>query len=402
MRHIALLVPSLGGGGAERSMFNLARGLIEGGYRVDLLVCRATGHLRDELPAGGRIVFLGRASQWRGRLTALRADPAGFRVAARPMLLPFKAPWAVRYLPGLVGYLRRERPDVLLAGVSFFNIVALWARRRAGVATRVIATERSSLSANIAARPGQWRRQFLPPLVRRAYGWADAIVAVSNGTADDLAATADIPRDRIATIYNPVVTPDLVEQAEAAVHHPWLAPGAPPVVLGVGRLVPEKDFPTLIEAFARVRAEREAHLIILGKGKPARRAALQALTETLNVADAVDFPGWVANPFAYMSRASAFVLSSRHEGLPGTLIQALACGCPVVSTDCVGGAREILQDGAYGPLVPVGDADALAEAILAILATPPDRARLRARAAEFSIERAVARYLDVFRTAGGA
>jgi glycosyltransferase involved in cell wall biosynthesis len=153
----------------------------------------------------------------------------------------------------------------------------------------------------------------------------------------------------------------------------------------------QKDFPTLLKAFARVRAVREARLVILGEGK--KRIELETLAQELGVAAEVDLPGWVDNPFAWMARAAVFVLSSAYEGLPGVLIQALACGCPVVSTDCPSGPAEILAGGTYGPLVPVGDDQALANAIFAVLSAPPDRDRLRARAAMFSMDRAVDQYL---------
>jgi glycosyltransferase involved in cell wall biosynthesis len=225
------------------------------------------------------------------------------------------------------------------------------------------------------------------------YPWADAVIAVSDGVADHIARLTGMPRERITTIYNPVVTTELLEKARKPVDHPWLAPGQPPVVLGVGKLKIQKSFRTLIRAFARVRAARPARLVILGEG--ARRRALEALVDELGLREDVALPGYVANPWAWMARAAVFALSSRWEGLPGALIEAMACGCPVVSTDCPSGPAEILQGGAYGPLVPVGDAGALADAILALLEAPPDRARLRARAAMFCVDPAVDRYLAV-------
>jgi glycosyltransferase involved in cell wall biosynthesis len=237
-------------------------------------------------------------------------------------------------------------------------------------------------------------------LARRSYLTADAIVTVSHGVADDLALHAGIPRERITTIYNPVVTPDLLDKAQAPLDHPWFTPGAPPVVLGVGRLHAQKDFPTLLKAFARVRAKQEARLMILGEGKNARkntvqRTALTALAAQLGVAADVALPGFVDNPFAYMARAAVFALSSAWEGLPGVLIQAMACGCPVVSTDCPSGPAEILENGEYGSLVPVGDDLSLANAILSTLNAPPARDRLQARAAMFSVDRTADRYLEV-------
>jgi glycosyltransferase involved in cell wall biosynthesis len=278
------------------------------------------------------------------------------------------------------------------------NLVALWARRLARVPTRVAVSERNTLSQKMKehAKNRRWSRRFLLPVVHRTYPWADAIIAVSTGVADDLSLTAGIPREWISTIYNPVVTPELLSKAQAPLDHPWFTPGSPPVILGVGRLHEQKDFPTLLRTFARVRAERETHLMILGEAKHAEhRAELIALAAQLGIADDVAFPGFVDNPFAYMARASVFVLSSAWEGLPGVLIQALACGCPVVSTDCPSGPAEILQNGQYGPLIPVGDDAALARAILTTLDRPPDPQRLRARAAEFSVSHAVDQYIEL-------
>ena len=223
---------------------------------------------------------------------------------------------------------------------------------------------------------------------------ADVIIAVSAGVADDLAQSAGLSRAAIRVVYNPVVDQDVAERAAEPLDHPWFLPGAAPIVLGVGRLTAQKDFQTLIRAFARVRAERSARLVILGEGRPEVHAGLLALAASLGCATDVDLPGFVLNPFAYMARAGVFVLSSLHEGLPGVLIQALACGCPVVSTDCPSGPAEILDDGRYGSLVPVGDHLAMAQSILATLVRPPERSALAARGAEFSVDRAVTLYMD--------
>jgi glycosyltransferase involved in cell wall biosynthesis len=238
---------------------------------------------------------------------------------------------------------------------------------------------------------------FLPAVLRRAYDQADAVVAVSDGVADDLAAWSGLARGRITTIYNPVATPDLAALQRAPVDHPWFQPGAPPVVMSAGRLSRAKDFPTLIRAFARVRRALPARLVIFGQGKSEWKttksiAALRQLAAGLGIAADVALPGFVANPFAYMARAATFALSSINEGLPGVLIQAMACGCPVVSTDCPSGPAEILAAGRYGRLVPPGDDRALAEAIIATLEAPPPADVLRERAGFFSVERAVAQY----------
>jgi glycosyltransferase involved in cell wall biosynthesis len=196
----------------------------------------------------------------------------------------------------------------------------------------------------------RWHWRFLLPVVQRTYLWADAIVAVSDGVADELSLITSIPRKDIMTIYNPIVTSELQRKAQVPLDHPWFTPGAPPVVLGAGRLRVQKDFPTLIRAFVRARAVRKIRLMILGGGKDERRdaqykAQLLALADQLGVADDVALPGFVENPFAYMARASVFVLSSAWEGFGNVIVEALACGCPVVSTDCPSGPAEILENG---------------------------------------------------------
>ena len=396
---IALLLPSLGGGGAEASMLRTAAALLERGHEVDLVVCRKSGPLVDQVALGVRVVELQPGFGISGRLHALAADPGGVAVLARPVLLARKAPHRLPFLPDLVRYLRHRRPDALLAALPTPNLMAVWARRLARARTRIVVSERNTLSVTIGGA-GKWRKRYLPPLLRRTYPMADRIVAVSNGVADDLAGVTGIPRARITTVYNPVVTPELHAKAKQALDHPWFQPSAPPVVLGVGSFRPQKDFPTLIRAFARVRANRPSRLVILGQaadpGKTEeQRAELMALAASLGIADDLDLPGFVSNPFAYMARASLFVLSSRYEGLPGVLIQALACGCPVVSTDCPHGPVEILQGGRYGTLVPVGDVVALSAAMLATLNTPPPAEKLRGRAALFSVDRAVDQYLEI-------
>jgi glycosyltransferase involved in cell wall biosynthesis len=273
----------------------------------------------------------------------------------------------------------------------------VWARGAAHVKTRIVLSERDTLSTAIGGAR-KWRRRYLPPLLKRAYLMADAIIAVSNGVADDLAATTGIPRDRITTVYNPVVDLELIAKARQPLEHPWFAPHEPPVILGVGRLHPQKDFATLIRAFARVRASRPARLVILGaesSGDSAYIAELRALPARLGVAHDVDLPGFAPNPIAYMSRAATLVLSSSHEGLGNVLIEALACGTPVVSTDCPSGPREILDHGRFGPLVPIGDDDAMAAAIQTALDDPVSTELLRSRAELFTVERAVNRYLEL-------
>jgi glycosyltransferase involved in cell wall biosynthesis len=184
----------------------------------------------------------------------------------------------------------------------------------------------------------------------------------------------------------------LRELADTPLNHPWFKPGAAPVILAVGRLIPQKDFQTLIRAFAILQRKSKARLVILGEGR--QRLELESLTQELGIAPHVEMPGFVSNPYQYMAGASVFALTSRYEGLPGVLIQALACGCPVISTDCPGGSAEILDHGKYGRLVPINNDTVLADAMDSVLNEQPDKNILRKRASLFSVERATQQYLD--------
>lgn len=236
----------------------------------------------------------------------------------------------------------------------------------------------------------QRRRDRFIELVSRLYARADTIVAISNGVGDRLARETGLGRAAIRTIYNPVTTPELNEKAAAPTAHPWLFEDSIPVLLAVGRLNPQKNFDSLITAFAQIRTNRRARLIILGEGS--ERAELENRINEMGLGEDIIMPGWVDNPYAYMRLANLFVLSSRYEGLGNVLIEALACGCPVVATDCPSGPREILSDGTHGRLVPVGDADALAAAIKAGLDDPGDAAKRMRRAEDFSVTQAVDHY----------
>jgi glycosyltransferase involved in cell wall biosynthesis len=328
-------------GGAERGALKLAEGLVHRGYDVDLVLAAAKGPRLAEIPSEVRLVDL----RSRRVLTCL---------------------------PALVRYLRREKPYALASVLDHANVVALWARRLAGYPKRVVVIEQNTLSE--AATYGSTRRdRMMPWMVKRFYPWADYAVGVSAGVASDLARLTGLPQEKVRVVFNPIVTPEMGEQARSAVDHPWFRDGGS-VFVATGRLRPQKDFPTLLRAFSKVRAKRPARLIILGEGS--ERAHLEALVRELGIDEDVDLPGQTSNPYAYMARAAAFVLSSTWEGLPTVLIEALSCGVPVIATDCPSGPREILAGGRYGELVPVGDADALAVAMDAALdgrlALPPE------------------------------
>ncbi|MFD1332574.1 glycosyltransferase [Methylopila musalis] len=371
--HIAIFMYSVSGGGVPRRNVTLANGLAAAGRRVDLVVLDGGGDMRGKVDPRVRVIEL------RGLLTWA----PGVRTKRRWQFQTVRRP--------LARYLARERPDVVLSADNYANLAALAARRIAKSAVPIVVSQRNNASASIAKRPD------LVAAIRRDYPLAEAIVAVSEGVAADLVALG-LPRDRVRTIYNPVIEGRFQEAAAAPADHPWFGVPGRPLLLGAGRIGPQKDFETLIHAFARLRETRpEARLVILGEGKtPEARPALKRFAETLGVAEAVDLPGRVPDAVPYIARADLFVLSSRWEGLPGVLIEALGCGTPIVSTDCPSGPMEILDGGRFGRLVPVGDAEALADAMAATLAEPVDRDRLKARAELFTTEAAVRTYLALF------
>lgn len=357
---VAIYLPSLGGGGAERVMVTLANGFAALGLRVDLVLAMAQGPYLAEVAAAVRVVDL-------------------------------RARRVVASLPGLARYLRRERPTALLSALNHANVIALLARRLAGGRTRLVVSERAHLALALSNEPSR-RARLLPWFMRRTYRWADGVVAVSAGVADDLAQATDLTRSTVSVIYNPVVTQQMLALAAAPLDHPWFAPDEPPVILAVGRLAPEKEFDVLLQAFAGLRRERRARLLILGEGE--LHSELEARARGLGLADDVALPGFEPNPYAYMRRANLFVLTSRFEGLPNSLIQAMACGVPVVSTNCPSGPSEILENGRWGRLVPVGDVEALAAAMLATM-TEMQHPDVACRARDFGVDRAVDEYLRV-------
>jgi glycosyltransferase involved in cell wall biosynthesis len=361
--HVALFLPTLGGGGAERVMLTLAQGFVQRGIRVDLVLSKAVGSYAGEVPSGVRMIDL-------------------------------RARRVISSLPRLVRYLRAERPAVLLTTMNHANVAALLARRLARTSTRIVVREANTPS--VSARSGSIRNRLMLALVRLCYRWADEIVAVSEGVADDLQKVTALPRSRIQVLPNPIITADLAGQAAEPLDDPWFTPDAPPVILGVGALRKQKDFPTLIRAFAELRSRREARLIILGEGT--ERSSLESLLQGLGVAADARLPGRIPNPYNYMAKAAVFVLSSAWEGMPGVLIQALGCGARVVATDCESGPRELLAGGEFGQLVPVGDSAALAGAIATSLDRPrrplPDSVL-----APYTQDGAVDRYVRLLRIA---
>lgn len=335
-------------------------------------------HLANQFVAWGRKVDL---------VLLRNRGPYFAEVDSRINLVDLRSSSLVGTL-SLARYLRRERPMALVSAMDAFNVMALIAGGLARVKTRIIGTCHVHLTAQ-AQHTGAFRARALRTIVARLYPSAAGLIAVSKGVANDLTAIIDSPRTRVFVVHNPVIVPDT---SALEPPHPWFL-GEAPVLISAGRLVPQKDYATLLRSFARVVAGRPAKLIILGEGPD--RPALSHLVDSLGLQDDVLLAGFVANPFAYFSHARLFVLSSRYEGFGMVIAEALACGCPVVSTDCQSGPAEILDNGRFGTLVPIGDVDAMALAIESSLSSPVDREVLKRRAGCYAVALAARSYLGI-------
>lgn len=392
-RRIAFFLSTLLTGGAERVILHVSGELARRGHPVDLLLVKKTGPLLAQVSPKVRIIELGTCSQTMVLPSLLRL-PSQTRRQLLRVVVREKLPKVVRSLPLLVRYLQRVRPAALLATLPDNVLTALWAGWLAK-GQRIVIREANTQSLNLEHGRHLFDRLF-PAFAKEWYPEADGIIAVSDGVAEDIMRMTGMAHDRIATIHNPVDGARIAALAAAEPEDPWFAPSEPPVVIAVGRLDPQKDYPTLLRAFALARGRHPMRLVILGEGP--EREDLAALARQLGIADDLRMPGLVANPYAYVARARVFALTSRWEGFPNVLVEALACGCPPVSTDCRSGPREILTDPRLGRLVAVGDATATADAITATLETPPPRELLLERASTFALDRVADAYLNLLLT----
>lgn len=359
---IALFLPSLAAGGAERVFVRLAHLFQQRGLHVDLLVARHDGPLRAEVPNTVRLVDL---------------------EASRPS----------RAIPALVRYLRRNRPKAVMSALTHTNIALAIAHRLAKVSSRCVLSEHSDLRVCLPEAKTYFDLIITRLLGRLVYPWADAIVAVSQGVAESVVETFGLRSDLVHVIYNPIDVDDirrLSQQDEGK--FPW--PEGLPVVVSVGRLVPAKDHSCLINAFARLNENFPCYLAILGEGE--ERERLTRLIEKLGLASRVWMPGFVPNPFPWMAKASLLVFSSRWEGLGVVLLEGLALGIPIVSTDCPSGPAEVLEHGRFGTLVPPGDPEKLALAMAKVLASEAPGPPREDALARFDPNRVVEQYCKVF------
>jgi glycosyltransferase involved in cell wall biosynthesis len=365
---LAFYVPSLTVGGAERVTVSVANGLAERGYDVHLLVSYYEGSFVSEVDEAVTVFDL--------------ATPKvpGLGIGAS--------------VPRLVSYFRRQSPSMLFAQMIYASDVVLVAHMLAGSDALVVPTVHNTVG--MYDPPKERLVQRLATLLS---GRADRFVAVSDGAARSVADELAVPAENVSVLHNPIPVDDVRARACEAANHEWIEADEYDVVLGIGRLAPQKDFETFLRAFAHVNeADPDTRAIVVGRGPDRERLA--ATARELGIDDLVQFTGYVDNPYSYMAGADVLAMSSIHEGLPTVLIEALACGCPVVSTDCPSGPRTILEDGKYGPLVDVEDPTALGEAVLSTLESPPDSSMLVERARDFAPEEVLDDYESFITTHG--
>lgn len=368
--HVLFFTSELGGGGAEKHLVRLANALGPDRFRVSVAVARGGGAYEPELASG----------------VALHAlAPPGGRGGLAGMAR------AVLPLRRLV---RRERPDLLCSFMDHANCAALLAVSGMRGRPATVAGVQVSLAKQLLERPGRGARALVRG-IRLLYPRADRVVALSEGVRGELTAFLPALGGRVDVVPNAGTQDDLARLAGEGGGGPR---GAGPVLVAAGRLTEQKGFVHLLRALARVRERVPATLWLLGEGE--ERAALEAEAARLGVADAVWFGGFQANPYRFMAAGDVFVLSSLWEGFGNVIVEAMACGAPVVSTACPHGPEEIIRPGENGLLVPPADPEALASAVLRVLEDPALAARLRdggrRRAGDFSPERVAAGYAAVF------
>ena len=360
---VAIYLNDLAGGGAERQCLTLAGELHNSGAAVTLVLHQMRGQLVDQVPPG-----VGMFNMDRRR--------------TRHDVLP------------LAAYLRRHQPDILLANVDHMNIAAILARVLSASRTKVVIAQHNPLTGELASDGRKYR--IVAPAYRMLAPFVGAAVGVSDGIARQLVELGGLSENKVVRVYNAVVGAGFEERAAMPVVHPWFCDGTAPIFVTAARLVPQKDHETLLRAMAIYRRSGSGRLLILGTGP--LREHLENLVHELQIADAVDFVGFQANPLPWFRRCDVFVLSSRSEGFGIALAEAMACGTPVISTDCEHGPAEILGHGRYGTLVPQHDPAAMAAALSAAdempRRFPPDL--LKTRAADFSNAVCLDGYLSLF------
>ncbi|MEN8212734.1 MAG: glycosyltransferase [Pseudomonadota bacterium] len=363
VRHVCLYFPSYGDGGVERMTANLASGLAEAGVKVDFIINhQAAPYL------------------------------SGLEYSVNFVTPPDNSS---QHLGWLVDYLNTSQPDVLMTVKDAAGIMAIRAKKRSRAESRIIVRTGTALLSRFGHRgTGVVKRWLKSRKLKRYYQQADGHIAVAFGSRQELHQLIGIPEEAIIVIKNPVITPSLLKLQHETLDHPWFAPSGKSLVMGMGGFRQQKDFTTLIRAFALLHQSRPCRLLLLGKGRQQQR--LIQLCRELGIEEDVMFPGFTDNPYPWLKRADLFVLSSLWEGSPNVLTEALASGTPVVATDCQSGPREILQDGKYGELVPLSDPQRMSEAMARTLDHPLNSEQLVEAASEYTLEASTRSYIQAF------
>ena len=369
---VTFFLPNLEGGGAEKSVIRLIRGLNKENFQLSLLLGKIKGPLKEEIHKEVSVK----------ELNTLHIRYAFLK---------------------LIKYFQQERPDIFVSFLSHVNVTSVLAKIFSRTKTKLIISERTTFShipeITKTIKNKLLASLFLKPLVKFTYPLADAIVCVSKGVAEDISRFLLFKINKVKVIYNPTVSDELYTLANQPVEHLWFLNKKIPIILAVGRLTKAKDYPTLLRAFALISKKKKVRLVILGEGE--ERKSLKNLVRELDISENIAFLGFQKNPYKYMQKASVFVLSSKREGFPNVLVEAMACGVPVVSTDCQSGPNEIIKNGENGILVPVGDEEALAEAILKVLDNSLLQQRFsiegKRKAQGFTAEKSIKEYEKLFR-----
>lgn len=365
--------PQYGVGGAGHVCANIGKELGRRGYDVDFLVSGTysrDSYLEEDLPHRCSVI----------RLTDAAPEERGYNLRYYGSL--FRS---------LLRYLNGEGQVSLLSNATKYNILSVWASFLSGGSVNLFLIEHSMIGPRIDGT-----RRVLPPLVRTHYTFADRVLGVSDDVTDELTSDHGLSEELCTTIQNPVDTDKIDEQARESLSHPWFSEDIP-VVLGVGRFEEFKQFWMLLAAFEKLTRRIDAKLVLLGDGS--RKQELVQQAEASGIEEDIDFVGLVSNPYKYMRRANLLAHSSRYEGFGLVLVEALACGTPVVATDCPGGPSDILNDGEFGELVDVGDPEGLADAMARTLENPPDPDRLMERAQHYRVDKVADRYAEVIERA---
>jgi glycosyltransferase involved in cell wall biosynthesis len=371
VNRVAIYLDSLQGYGADKVLVKITNGLAEKGIQVDLVVAKKPTQTIQELHPDIQLFDLG---------------------SSRKQVL--------KNIFGLTRYLCTHQPDVLFSSIHFNNVTAttslVLAELVSGIHSRLVLRQANTLRYHLKSYPFGVGA-VLGLCTRLAYKKADVLISQSEGMSRDMIEFMKADPCKIRLIYNPTVTQDIFEKAQQLAGHRWVDQHDAPLIVAAGRLKPQKDFTMLLQAFAKVKQTiADVRLVILGEGP--QRTELETLAAQLGIADSVDLPGFQRNPYAFLAMADLFVLSSRYEGLPNILIEALALGKRIVSTDCESGPVEILKHGKYGTLVPVGDVDRIAEAMQATLQEPFACIREPQATVDFQQRSQVEQYIRVFST----